>query len=41
MIKKRLDKWASHIARRTVAKYRSMEGILSAHQRQGESLADR
>ncbi len=38
-IKKRLDKMGIHIARRTVAKYRSMEGILSAHQRQGESLA--
>lgn len=38
-IQKRLDKVGIHIARRTVAKYRSMEGILSAHQRQNEARA--
>ena len=38
-IKKRLEKQGISIARRTVAKYRAMEGILPAHMRRIEKFA--
>jgi RNA polymerase sigma-54 factor len=36
-IMKKLEKKGIHIARRTVAKYRDMEGILPAYQRKEQT----